>query len=152
MNRSLTERFWEKVDRRRPDECWPWRACKSKKGYGKIGEKGKVLYSHRVSYGLYVGLIPEGQHVLHTCDNPPCCNPKHLFLGSQIDNNKDRDKKGRQSQKEGHNSAKLTEESVAEIRRDYVRGSRTHGQPSLGRKYGVSSQEIGRIVLGKLWK
>ena len=154
--RPLVERFWEKVDRRGPDECWPWTASMDKDGYGRISRgapSGRMLKASRASWELhYLRPVLAGQCVLHTCDNPPCVNPRHLFLGTQLENTKDRDAKRRQAQGEKQGAAKLTEEKVEEIRRDYVRGSRTHGQPALARKHGVSHAAIGYIVRGESWK
>lgn len=96
--RSLSERLWEKVDVGRPDECWPWRGSK-KRGYGRIrgegGRQSRTLFAHRVVWQLEYGPIPFGLCVLHSCDNPPCCNPGHLFLGTNDDNLRDMRSKGR---------------------------------------------------------
>lgn len=147
-SKPLIERFGEKVDRRGIGECWPWMACLDKYGYGRIS-KGlptrKMLFAHRVAYELQNGPIPEGQKVLHTCDNPKCVNAAHLFLGTQQDNITDMVEKGRQK-------TKLTKAQVAEIRRIYVRWDRVYGQCALARKYNVSSATIGRIVNGKNWR
>lgn len=89
------ERFWAKVDRRGPDDCWEWTAGCNRKGYGKFSLDGATRQSHRISWELANGQIPEGLCVLHRCDNPPCCNPAHLFLGTHADNHADRSLKGR---------------------------------------------------------
>lgn len=83
--------FWAKVDRRGPDECWEWTTGRERYGYGH-----SVLgTASRVAWELTNGPIPDGQRVLHSCDNPPCCNPRHLFLGTQLDNVRDMMAKGR---------------------------------------------------------
>lgn len=159
MTIPLIERFWAKVNKRGPDDCWEWTAGCSR-GYGQIGEggrRGKMLYAHRVSYELHNGPIPigEGYHgtcVCHTCDNPPCVNPSHLFLGTIADDTRDMVEKGRQARGEKNGRAKLTEKEVEEIRRGYVRYSRTHGQSALARKYGVNPTAIGFIIRGEHWK
>ena len=110
-----------------------------------------MLYAHRVAYELVHGDLPDGLNVLHTCDNPPCCNPSHLFRGTQLENIRDRTKKNRQATRGAHGRAKLTDKKVENIRREYVRGSRTHGGPALGRKYGVTGQAIRYAVRGKTW-
>lgn len=150
-SRPIEERFWEKVDKRGGLDCWLWKAGRHEQGYGQIKVKGKTLLAHRVAYQLRYGELPEGHCVLHDCDNPPCCNPAHLFSGTQNDNVQDKTKKERQACRESHGMAKLTEKEVAEIRRDYVFGSRIHGGPALGRKYGVSAAQICYIVKGESW-
>lgn len=93
--------FWKRVDQRMPDECWPWTAAAdAKKGYGRYTVAGKVEFAHRVSYALAVGPIPPGLVICHRCDNPPCVNPFHLFLGTKGDNNADAHAKSRLAQDE----------------------------------------------------
>lgn len=157
MSRLLEERFWEKVDRRGPDDCWLWTACTTDSGYGQISEGAgtrKLLRAHRVSYEIENGPITDGLQVLHECDNPPCCNPNHLFLGDHQANMADMVEKQRaqHQRREQHSRVKLTDAKVAEIRRDYVRGSSTHGQPALARKYNMSQTQICSIVRGEQWK
>ena len=93
---SLAARFWPKVDKRGPDECWPWRACRHPRGYGKIGADAKTLVASRVAWEIaHQTQIPPGLFVLHSCDNPPCVNPAHLSLGTARDNLIDAISKGR---------------------------------------------------------
>lgn len=96
--KPLADRFWPKVDRRGPDECWPWKAARRAAGYGKIG-RGKSgrgwMLAHRASWELAHGPISSETLVLHRCDNPPCVNPAHLFLGTHADNVHDMVAKGR---------------------------------------------------------
>ena len=79
----------------RGNGCWSWRGGRTKHGYGEIQHRGEKLMAHRVSYEKYVGPIPTGMLVLHRCDNPPCTNPEHLFLGTHVDNGRDMMQKGR---------------------------------------------------------
>lgn len=87
---SFEEYFWLHVERRGEDECWPWRGPRfSDFGYGRLCFEGRDDRTHRLAYQFCKGVIPKGQVVRHTCDNPPCCNPRHLILGSQGDNCRD---------------------------------------------------------------
>ena len=90
---SREERFWAKVEK--TDWCWIWTGARSQFGYGNLTTNGKQENAHRVSWEIHFGPIPDGMRVLHACDNPPCVRPFHLFLGTQKDNNRDRETKGR---------------------------------------------------------
>lgn len=92
--KSIGEKFWAKVDKNSSGGCWEFKT-KLTTGYGQIEHRGKVSLAHRVSWEIHVGKIPEGMFVCHRCDNPPCVNPEHLFLGSHSDNMKDMYSKGR---------------------------------------------------------
>lgn len=104
--------------------------------------------AHRVAYEFHCGPIPDGMRVLHRCDNPPCINPDHLFLGTQAENVADMISKGRKVvlQGEGHGSAKLTKADVLAIRA--ARGSSSR---QLAVQYGVHSSQICRVRAGKKW-
>lgn len=147
----LVERFWKKVDIRGPDECWPWLAGKASGGYGCFCVNGHGHAAHRFAYEFSNGPIPDDLCVLHRCDNPPCCNPNHLFLGTIADNNRDRKLKGRTYRPIGikHHNAKLTDTQVIEIRRLYSCGNVSHNQ--LANKFGVRNATIGDIILHKTW-
>lgn len=80
---------------RKTDSCWLWDGPRFASGYGRASQGSRKRRAHRVAYELYVAPIPEGMHVLHRCDNPPCVNPDHLFLGTHLDNMKDMERKGR---------------------------------------------------------
>jgi hypothetical protein len=140
------ERFWIKV--KRSDGCWLWMGNKSKTGYGNFHAFGKEMRAHRYSYILHNGPIPEGICVLHRCDNPPCVNPVHLFLGTNEDNVRDKLQKGRQRWAEGM-GPKLTIGQVREIRSALAAGAQCS---ALGVKYGVDSRTIHAIKAGRSWK
>lgn len=91
---TLESRFWEKVQRGEATQCWPWTGAKNPHGYGKMFREGEIVDAHRLSYEINRGEIPLGMCVCHTCDNPPCVNPLHLFLGTMKDNMDDKVRKG----------------------------------------------------------
>ena len=146
--KTTEERFFEKV--RKGQGCWEWTAYKAPTGYGQFYLDGKPKYAHRLSWELAHGEIPDGMCVCHTCDNPGCVNPDHLFIGTHQDNVADRHQKGRSHKPKGskHGRAKLTEEDVHLIR-EYLRYGCTHKY--IGSLFGVCAPHISRIKHGKLW-
>lgn len=145
--RALGDRFWEKVEL--TPGCWLWTGYRDRRGYGTITVDRKVTRAHRLSYEMAVGAVPDGQWVLHTCDNPSCVRPDHLFLGTHADNMADASRKGRMPgghlAGQDHPHAKLTNAQAAEIRALCASGAkRVH----LARLYGVSRDAIQKIVNG----
>jgi hypothetical protein len=132
-------RFWAKVAKRGPDECWLWVGKKNQKGYGQMEIDGRQFTAHRLAYQWEVADIPSGCVVRHRCDNPSCVNPSHLLAGTQADNIADRNSRGRQAKGEQSGRSKLTKEQVLEIRASSL------GNVALARKYGVSDTHIRYI-------
>lgn len=164
----LTIRFWNKVDKSfghgPQGDCWVWIADRCKDGYGSIKINKKTSRSHRVSWEIHNGPIPDSLWVLHKCDNPPCVNPDHLFLGTVRDNVDDMMRKGRTLKGLNHpshtnpeawargervNTAVLTASQVSEILIALKNGA---GLTELGRKYGVLKHAIYSIREGRTWK
>lgn len=149
-------RFWKKVAVSEPLFCWEWLASRGDnipgRNYGKVGVDGGNRFAHRVAWVLTYGPIPEGMDVLHRCDNPPCCNPAHLFLGTHIDNMRDRSKKGRRRPTIGTSNPKvrLTERDVLEIRARWRAGERPGA--SIAADYPVTKENIYAIVYYHSWK
>lgn len=138
------KRFFDKINK--TSTCWIWTGAKNNAGYGNFRYNGKYLNSHRVSYLLFKGHIPPKMFVCHTCDNPSCVNPKHLFIGTPQDNDDDKVAKGRQIKGSKHKYSKLKESDIPKIRKD----KRSH--QSIANTYNVSRRLIGMIKEGTIWK
>ena len=108
-------RFWSKINPAPTDCCWEWLRGKFEDGYGKFYYEGRNHGAHRVAYLLTKGKIDDGLIVRHTCDNPSCCNPNHLILGTYQDNINDKVKRNRQAKGEKNASTKLSSKQVKEI-------------------------------------
>lgn len=153
---TLESRYWSHVEKRGPDECWPWIAC-TVKGYGKIwvgyDADGVVIMrrSNRVGWMLVHGKDPGRQHVRHTCDNPSCCNPAHWELGSHADNMHDMQERGRKKQVRGEaaGGAKLTEAAVLDIVAMRAQG---HTLKSIARQHGIHYTTVQLILTGATWR
>jgi len=135
-------------------DCWEWRVARGAGGYGGICIKGKNYIAHRVAWLLFRGEIPNGLLVLHKCDNRRCVNPDHLFLGTHLDNARDKIAKGRDRYNPPRgtkvNSAKLTEAEVLEIRQIHAAGEM--GCRRLAKRFGVNKSTMCSILNGKTWK
>lgn len=147
--RSPLERFQEKVLQKNDRGCAEWNGSKYPSGYGSFWFEGRVQVASRVAWLLFRGPIPDGLWVLHECDNPPCVNPDHLFLGTRQDNVDDMDSKGRRASLPGelNPKSKLTAKDVVAIREL----SGTKSQRELAAKYGVTKTAIRLIQQGKNW-
>lgn len=152
-------KFWNMFKGLSINECWEFKGARTSAGYGQVWKYPKVIYSHRVAWELIYGEIPKGMSICHHCDNPPCCNPKHLFLGTHADNMHDAKTKGRNKYTtlygENHPLSKLTEEDVITIRKIYQKGVPGKASPfstkGIAKRYGVAYSLISRIILGKSW-
>jgi HNH endonuclease len=149
---ELEAAFWAKVDVGEADDCWRWKASTDTNGYGHMRWNGPLRTASRIAFELHHGLIPPGLGVNHTCDNPPCCNPAHLYSGTQSQNAMDRENRGRGRSSVGeHNpSAKLDVESVHRIRQRLAEGGRGT-QAALCRELSISKAQMSRIALGHSW-
>lgn len=150
-------RYWRHVDK--TADCWVWNGYRVPDGYGRVMLRRKIWMAHRLSWAMARGPIPDGLTVCHRCDNPPCVNPDHLFLGTNADNNADAHAKGRRAYQRGtfrpnglrgetHPHAKLSEDQVREIRL-----ARAVGEDALALsgRYGVSRNQIYLIERRKSW-
>ncbi len=146
---ELAERYWAKVRKGGADTCWPWTASTTGTGlpYGQFriprnmnGGRQGSCYAHRMAWLLTHGAIPDGLKICHRCDNPICCNPTHLFLGTQADNLADCRQKGRMP---AHRVRKLTVTQRAEIRHLRAAG---HLVADLAKRYGVSKARISTLT------
>lgn len=139
-------RFWTYVNRRDPNDCWLWNGPIAADGYGLIMIMSKTVRAHRLSWTIHhPNEVCEGWVICHTCDNPRCVNPNHLFRGTYTDNNRDTVKKGRH-----FSNRKLTEDNVKIIRYRYAHEQIT--MTSLAKEYGICRTWIGRIINRRFWK
>ena len=155
---DVVTRFWEKVDKRGPDDCWEWQAG-TRTGYGVIKISGRQFQAHRLSWVMAYGEIPNTLFICHHCDNRACVNPRHFFLGTHADNIRDAYYKGRIKvpkslgrrfgKGEEHPNSKLTESDVKEIRQLYQGGGVTYR--NLSEYYGVDHTLIYQVVRRKRW-
>jgi hypothetical protein len=154
---DFLDRFWSKVDRRGPDDCWEWTGARAAKGYGRMAThtKGRqaAIGAHRFSYLIHFGPIPPGLFACHTCDNPPCVNPAHLWAGTVQENADDMMAKGRWRpgvhppqpyRPHGKLSAR-----VGAIRTEYFAGDT---QVQLAERYHVSQVSVSKIVRGETYR
>ena len=128
------------------DGCWEWPKFCDKNGYGRTKLNGKTTVATRVAWQLTRAPIPVGLFVLHECDNPPCCRPSHLFLGTQKDNCQDAKSKDRHSRGTRNGIAKLSDDAVRDIRTSKLT------QWELARKYGVWQAAIWQVIHRKRWQ
>lgn len=161
ISEEAASRFWSKVDKRGDNDCWLWTGSRSRSGYGSLTMSGKPMKAHRVSFMMANDGIPKGLFVCHTCDNPPCVNPRHLFSGTARDNVEDMVRKGRNVRPVRDESkvayvrgmtspaAKLTDQDVLDIRRRRATGEL---RKFIAADYGVDVTLVSQIAYKKIWK
>jgi len=143
------ERFWSKIKKGGEDECWEWQGCRGWDGYGQYWFGYRNFRTHRIAWILtYKEPVPPELCVIHVCDNPPCCNPSHLKLGTKAENNLDRALKGRSAQGESHGNVHLTRREVLQIREMHFSGLSIS---KIANGFGVGRNTIHNIVTGRTW-
>lgn len=141
MTPADVARFWSHVDRRGPQECWPWKRALTN-GYGRFSVDGRMATASRVAYELTHGPLGAAE-TRHTCDNPPCVNPAHLIPGTHAQNMADMAARERSPRR------KLTARQVRDIRRRRAAGAPVH---ALAAEYSVTPSNVSQITTGRTWK
>lgn len=141
--------FWSRVDKNAPNGCWHYMGARDKWGYGDISYLRKHVQAHRLVWKL-LRSDPGELDVLHKCNNPPCCNPDHLYLGTDMDNAADRIKAGTVLRGEALYNAKLTEEIVRELRRNPP--DKRGGRKRKAAELGITPHYLYQILIGRSWK
>ncbi len=176
MDEADKRRFMSKVERRGPDDCWPWQAGCGSGGYGSFWLEGRSITAHRVAFFIANGKWPE-PFGCHDCDNPPCCNPAHVFEGTQLENDMDRVAKGRSARGAQHGrhtkparTARGKRAGVNAKPESYPRGSDVSwsklsdakvremrsltglSQNALAARYGISRGTVRDVLSGRAWR
>lgn len=145
---NVINRFWSKVDK--TGHCWEWTSSKHNKGYGQLSVNGSTKTAHRMSWMIHNNSdIPSDMCVCHSCDNPSCVNPDHLFLGSHADNVNDKVSKNRHAVGEKHGMSKLTDEDIRCIR--IARSVDRLSCEKIALRYNVAYSVIERICRKQIW-
>lgn len=145
--RTWQERFWQYVTPGAPDECWEWQGARNSYGYGRLnsgGKNGRTIKAHRASYEIHTGIDPGELDVCHRCDNPPCVNPAHLFLGDAKANAADMVAKGRHGNYPGK-TARITDAQVVELREQAAAGVTYE---ALAAQYSISPRYAAMLANG----
>ena len=150
MNQSTEQKFWDRVKCGNAEVCWPWQGPLSWNGYGRVWTDDKRERSHRVAYLLSgIGDLDSGKFCLHTCDNRACCNPAHLFAGTQKENIRDCIDKGRFAVGERNGRARLARPDILKIVELHSSGMT---KAAIARRFKVSESNVRHIVKGDGWK
>jgi DNA-binding CsgD family transcriptional regulator len=128
-----------------PSGCWEWKASRNDSNYGQLAVGGdRPMLANRAAFLAWVGDLAQGEVVCHTCDNPPCINPDHLFRGTRADNNVDMARKLRSANGERSGVHKLTDVQIEQILGMYAKGS--HTQKAVARAFGISQGMVSMII------
>lgn len=148
VGKTSEERFWNRVKKDANEKgCWEWQGSTNEHGYGRVGYQNRYFKTHILSWFLTYGKMPEN-NLLHDCDNPPCCNPKHLHEGTKAQNSAEMVSRGRSAKGEKHSQARLTDEKVLDIRYKSKQGKTMN---ALAIEHQVSSSTISRVVNRQIW-
>jgi hypothetical protein len=142
--------FWSLIDVKSEKECWNWLGKLNKWGYGRLRNDGFMALAHRVAYEKKTGEKINNLIAMHICDNPACCNPNHIVLGTHADNQKDKFEKNRQAKGEKNGFSLLTNEQVLEARKKYKPRLVTYKM--LAKEYGVCKDTMQKAIRGINWK
>lgn len=149
FDNDFVTRFEAKLDK--SGDCWLWTASLAGKGYGqmKLPKQRKQEYAHRLAYMIYKGAIPDGIQVCHKCDNPRCCNPEHIFLGTSSDNHLDMKEKNRHLYGEKNSQAKLSDTKISQIKKCIDSGM---SQSIIAKAFGIHQTTVSKINRGCRWQ
>lgn len=147
-NPIFAAKFWSRVVVKSDFQCWIWTGRKGPRGYGRCVYNGQSTGAHRIAFQLVVGDIPDGLLIRHSCDNPSCCNPRHLLPGTAKQNAGDAVERGRVASGARNGKSKLTPQQVIEIK------TNPHGLKlgKLAEKFGVSKATVSLVRSGQRWK
>lgn len=149
---SIEERFWQRVQKAGPDECWPWLGAQGGYGHGMFwfSAERKRESAHAIALELATGIRrPDGLYCCHRCDNPPCCNPAHLYYGTPRKNGADMVDRARNPRGVQKHNALLSEAQVVEIRTRYFAGETA---AALAAEFGIRTGHLSNITRGRMWK
>lgn len=152
VRNSVDSFFWANLKKCDDHECWVWQGSLDPDGYGIAFRNGKGYRAHRVSYEIHHGAIPAGYLILHSCDNPSCCNPNHLRAGTPQDNSTDMVSKNRSARRGGETNinARFTNEQAEKIRLEYP--TLNISIEAYAKRYGVCRETMRLIIRGKTYQ